>query len=166
MYVALTGIQHAGKVLTGRIKYPTPANISKYELNYLRTYLVFDNLLPPRMVPRWGGPGLTLLYLLSISPCSPCREMKRGNVGLALGMAGRKIRSSLGASVDLGLTGKDGAVHPSLTVRLPEDAPVSGVFGGSEALLLSASRKAPRSWKRTSVYSDPPWRACCTGTGR
>lgn len=51
--------------------------------------------------------------------CSAYREMKRGNIGLALGMVGRKIRSSLTSSVDLGLTGKDGVVHPSLTVRPP-----------------------------------------------
>lgn len=46
-----------------------------------------------------------------------CREMKKGNIGLALGMVGKKLKSSLGASVDLGLTGKDGVVHPSLTVN-------------------------------------------------
>ncbi|TNM88321.1 hypothetical protein fugu_004575 [Takifugu bimaculatus] len=62
MYIALTGMQHAGKVLTGRIK-----------------------------------------------------ELKRGNIGLALGMVGKKIKTSLRSSVDLGLTGKDGVVHPSLT---------------------------------------------------
>lgn len=50
-------------------------------------------------------------------------------MGLALGMAARKIRGSLGASVDLGLTGKDGAVHPSLTVR-PSQHPGVGLWGG------------------------------------
>ncbi|CAF96970.1 unnamed protein product, partial [Tetraodon nigroviridis] len=83
MYVALTGIQHAGKVLTGRIK-----------------------------------------------------EMKRGNVGLALGMAGRKIRSSLGASVDLGLTGKDGAVHPSLTESAKKLEENVSLFGSTVESLL------------------------------
>lgn len=43
--------------------------------------------------------------------------MKKGNIGLALGMVGKKLKSSLGAAVDLGLTGKDGVVHPSLTVN-------------------------------------------------
>ncbi|XP_071349877.1 complex I assembly factor ACAD9, mitochondrial [Trachinotus anak] len=61
MYIALTGMQYAGKVLTAKIK-----------------------------------------------------EMKKGNIGLALGMIGKKLRNSFGASVDLGLTGKDGPVHPSL----------------------------------------------------
>ncbi|XP_014902091.1 complex I assembly factor ACAD9, mitochondrial [Poecilia latipinna] len=61
MYVALTGMQYAGKVLTGKIK-----------------------------------------------------EMKKGNIFMAVNMAGKKLRTSLGASVDLGLTGKDGVVHPSL----------------------------------------------------
>lgn len=31
---------------------------------------------------------------------------------------------------------------------------------------LSASRKVQRSWKRTSVYLDRLWRACCTDTER
>lgn len=61
MYIALTGMQYAGKILTGKIK-----------------------------------------------------EMKKGNIGMALGMVGKKLRSSLGGSVDLGLTGKDGVVHPSM----------------------------------------------------
>uniref|UniRef100_A0A4W6FMK1 Complex I assembly factor ACAD9, mitochondrial n=1 Tax=Lates calcarifer TaxID=8187 RepID=A0A4W6FMK1_LATCA len=64
MYIALTGMQYAGKVFTGKIK-----------------------------------------------------EMKKGNIGLALGMAGKKLRTTFGGSVDLGLTGKDGVVHPSLAVR-------------------------------------------------
>uniref|UniRef100_A0A3P9I8Q7 Complex I assembly factor ACAD9, mitochondrial n=1 Tax=Oryzias latipes TaxID=8090 RepID=A0A3P9I8Q7_ORYLA len=61
MYVALTGMQHAGKVLTGKIK-----------------------------------------------------EMKKGNIGMVMSMFGKKMRNFYGGSVDLGLTGKDGVVHPSL----------------------------------------------------
>lgn len=96
------------------------------------------------------------------------REMKRGNIGLALGMVGKKIKSSLHASVDLGLTGKDGVVHPSLTVRLSGDTFCESLGGW---LLLtssapSASRKVQRSWRRTSVYSGRLWRACCTDTER
>lgn len=47
--------------------------------------------------------------------------MKKGNIGMALGMVGKKMRASFGGSVDLGLTGKDGVVHPSLTVRILKD---------------------------------------------
>ncbi|CAL8336405.1 unnamed protein product [Lota lota] len=61
MYIALTGMQYAGKILTGKIK-----------------------------------------------------EMKKGNLGLAVGMLGQKLRSSFGGTKDFGLTGKDGVVHPSL----------------------------------------------------
>lgn len=61
MYISLTGMQYAGKVLTGKIK-----------------------------------------------------EMKKGNIGMALGMAGQKLKMALGAQVNHGLTGKDGVVHPSL----------------------------------------------------
>ncbi|XP_028303438.1 complex I assembly factor ACAD9, mitochondrial [Gouania willdenowi] len=62
MYIALTGMQFAGKTLTAKLK-----------------------------------------------------EMRRGNLGLAITKIGQKLRVSLGGSVDLGLTGKDGVVHPSLT---------------------------------------------------
>uniref|UniRef100_A0A3P8WMQ5 Acyl-CoA dehydrogenase family, member 9 n=1 Tax=Cynoglossus semilaevis TaxID=244447 RepID=A0A3P8WMQ5_CYNSE len=61
MYIALTGLQYAGKIITGKIK-----------------------------------------------------EMKKGNVGMAVSMTFKKLRFLLGQSVDLGLTGLDGVVHPSL----------------------------------------------------
>ncbi|XP_037534476.1 complex I assembly factor ACAD9, mitochondrial [Nematolebias whitei] len=61
MYVALTGMQYAGSVLTGKMQ-----------------------------------------------------EMKKGSMLLILTMAGKKLRTSLGASVDLGLTGQDWVVHHSL----------------------------------------------------
>ncbi|XP_038596755.1 complex I assembly factor ACAD9, mitochondrial isoform X2 [Tachyglossus aculeatus] len=61
MYIALTGLQHAGKILTRRLN-----------------------------------------------------EMKQGNVTVALEEIGRKLRDSLGRTVDLGLTGKNGVVHPTL----------------------------------------------------
>uniref|UniRef100_W5N9H7 Complex I assembly factor ACAD9, mitochondrial n=1 Tax=Lepisosteus oculatus TaxID=7918 RepID=W5N9H7_LEPOC len=62
MYIALTGMQYAGKILTGKIK-----------------------------------------------------EMKKGNIGVVLEMFGKKLRDSVSKKVDLGLTGNDGVVHPSLT---------------------------------------------------
>uniref|UniRef100_A0A4W4DYM1 Complex I assembly factor ACAD9, mitochondrial n=1 Tax=Electrophorus electricus TaxID=8005 RepID=A0A4W4DYM1_ELEEL len=66
MYIALTGMQYAGKILTGKIK-----------------------------------------------------EMKRGSVGVVLEMLGKKVHGSLRRNQDLGLTGQDGLVHPSLTVLAP-----------------------------------------------
>ncbi|XP_041639172.1 complex I assembly factor ACAD9, mitochondrial [Cheilinus undulatus] len=83
MYIALTGMQYAGKVLTGKIK-----------------------------------------------------EMKKGNIGLALGMAGKKLRTSLGASVDLGLTGKDGVVHPSLAESAKKFEQNVSLFGSTVESLL------------------------------
>uniref|UniRef100_A0A8D0VCC0 Complex I assembly factor ACAD9, mitochondrial n=1 Tax=Sus scrofa TaxID=9823 RepID=A0A8D0VCC0_PIG len=61
MYIALTGLQHAGRALTARVK-----------------------------------------------------ELKRGNVTTVMETVGRRLRDSLGRTVDLGLTGKLGAVHPSV----------------------------------------------------
>uniref|UniRef100_A0A8C1CSU5 Complex I assembly factor ACAD9, mitochondrial n=2 Tax=Cyprinus carpio TaxID=7962 RepID=A0A8C1CSU5_CYPCA len=64
MYIALTGMQYAGKILTGKIK-----------------------------------------------------EMKKGNVGVVFEILGKKLKDSVVRTVDFGLTGKDGVVHPSLTVK-------------------------------------------------
>lgn len=83
MYIALTGMQYAGKILTGRIK-----------------------------------------------------EMKKGNIGLALGMVSKKLKTSLGASVDLGLTGKDGVVHPSLEDSAKKLEQNVSLFGSTVESLL------------------------------
>eukprot|EP00070_Physeter_catodon_P027859 XP_028334753.1 acyl-CoA dehydrogenase family member 9, mitochondrial isoform X2 [Physeter catodon] len=61
MYIALTGLQHAGRILTARVK-----------------------------------------------------ELKQGNVTTIMETVGQRLRDSLGRTVDLGLTGKLGAVHPSM----------------------------------------------------
>ncbi|GAA6225409.1 acyl-CoA dehydrogenase family member 9, mitochondrial [Lates japonicus] len=83
MYIALTGMQYAGKVLTGKIK-----------------------------------------------------EMKKGNIGLVLGMAGKKLRTTFGGSVDLGLTGKDGVVHPSLAESTKKLEQNVSFFGSTVESLL------------------------------
>nr|XP_019942702.1 PREDICTED: acyl-CoA dehydrogenase family member 9, mitochondrial [Paralichthys olivaceus] len=83
MYIALTGMQYAGKVVTGKIK-----------------------------------------------------EMKKGNIGLALGMVGKKLRSSFGGSVDLGLTGKDGVVHPSMAESAKKLEQNVNLFGSTVESLL------------------------------
>ncbi|XP_058534543.1 complex I assembly factor ACAD9, mitochondrial isoform X2 [Ochotona princeps] len=61
LYIALTGLQHAGRILTTRVK-----------------------------------------------------ELKQGNVTTVMETIGRKLWDSLGRTVDLGLTGNLGVVHPSL----------------------------------------------------
>uniref|UniRef100_A0A8C4E5K4 Complex I assembly factor ACAD9, mitochondrial n=1 Tax=Dicentrarchus labrax TaxID=13489 RepID=A0A8C4E5K4_DICLA len=83
MYIALTGMQYAGKVLTGKVK-----------------------------------------------------EMKRGNIGLALSMVGKNLRNSLGGSVDLGLTGPDGVVHPSLAESAKKMEQNVSLFGSTVQSLL------------------------------
>lgn len=83
MYVALTGMQHAGKILTGKIK-----------------------------------------------------EMKKGNIGVALGMAGKRLKSAFGSSVDFGLTGKDGVVHPSLEESAKKFEQNVSLFGSTVESLL------------------------------
>ncbi|KAG9353346.1 hypothetical protein JZ751_017923 [Albula glossodonta] len=42
------------------------------------------------------------------------REMKKGNIGVVLEVVGQQLVDSIIRKVDLGLTGPDGVVHPSL----------------------------------------------------
>ncbi|XP_053324580.1 complex I assembly factor ACAD9, mitochondrial [Spea bombifrons] len=83
MYVALTGMQHAGKILTGKIK-----------------------------------------------------EMKKGNVGVVMEMLSKKFRDSIGRSINLGLTGKDGVVHPSLEESAKKLEENTHFFGNAVESLL------------------------------
>ncbi|XP_055269440.1 complex I assembly factor ACAD9, mitochondrial isoform X2 [Moschus berezovskii] len=84
MYIALTGLQHAGRILTARVK-----------------------------------------------------ELKRGNVTTIMETVGQRLRDSLGRTVDLGLTGKLGVVHPSLADGAHKLEENVYYFGRSvEALLL------------------------------
>ncbi|KAB1264626.1 Acyl-CoA dehydrogenase family member 9; mitochondrial [Camelus dromedarius] len=61
--------------------------------------------------------------LLEVGACSGasghgawalCSELKQGNVTTVMETIGRRLQDSLGRGVDLGLTGKLGAVHPSV----------------------------------------------------
>ncbi|XP_056129727.1 complex I assembly factor ACAD9, mitochondrial [Lampris incognitus] len=84
MYIALTGMQYAGKILTGKIK-----------------------------------------------------EMKKGNIGLALGMLGKKLKDHfVGSNADFGLTGKDGVAHPSLADSAKKFEHNVSVFGATVESLL------------------------------
>ncbi|XP_029287756.1 complex I assembly factor ACAD9, mitochondrial [Cottoperca gobio] len=83
MYIALTGMQYAGKILTGKIK-----------------------------------------------------EMKKGNIGMALGMVATKLRNSFKSTADFGLTGKDGVLHPSLTESAKQMEENVSLFGSTVESLL------------------------------
>ncbi|XP_026131382.1 acyl-CoA dehydrogenase family member 9, mitochondrial-like [Carassius auratus] len=83
MYIALTGMQYAGKILTGKIK-----------------------------------------------------EMKKGNVGVVFEILGKKLKDSVVRTVDFGLTGKDGVVHPSLTESAKMFEQNAAHFGSTVERLL------------------------------
>lgn len=51
-----------------------------------------------------------------LRPWASCRELKQGNVNTIIQTVSRRLQDSLGRTVDLGLTGKLGAVHPSVGV--------------------------------------------------
>uniref|UniRef100_A0AC11ECN8 Acyl-CoA dehydrogenase family member 9 n=1 Tax=Ovis aries TaxID=9940 RepID=A0AC11ECN8_SHEEP len=91
MYIALTGLQHAGRILTARVK-----------------------------------------------------ELKRGNVTTIMETIGQRLRDSLGRTVDLGLTGKLGVVHPSLADGAHKLEENVYYFGRSvESLLLRFGKPPP-----------------------
>uniref|UniRef100_A0A2K6LLW8 Acyl-CoA dehydrogenase family member 9 n=1 Tax=Rhinopithecus bieti TaxID=61621 RepID=A0A2K6LLW8_RHIBE len=84
MYIALTGLQHAGRILTARI-----------------------------------------------------REFKQAKVTTVMETVGRRLRDSLGRTVDLGLTGDHGVVHPSLADSANKFEENTYYFGQTvETLLL------------------------------
>ncbi|EMP38876.1 Acyl-CoA dehydrogenase family member 9 [Chelonia mydas] len=94
MYIALTGMQYAGQILTGKIK-----------------------------------------------------EMKKGNVGVALEIFVNKFRDSMGRKVDLGLVGEDGVAHPSLKTIVDEQLALKRVADVSINLyaMTAAISRASRS---------------------
>lgn len=51
-----------------------------------------------------------------MGPWAFCSELKSGNVSTVIETVGQRLRDSLGRTVDLGLTGKLGVVHPSVAV--------------------------------------------------
>ncbi|XP_077428508.1 complex I assembly factor ACAD9, mitochondrial isoform X2 [Vanacampus margaritifer] len=83
MYIALTGMQYAGNILTGKIK-----------------------------------------------------DMKKGNIGLALGMIGKKIRNSFGSVTEGDLSGKKGVLHPSLAGSAQKFEQNVVLFGSTVESLL------------------------------
>ncbi|XP_019488496.1 PREDICTED: acyl-CoA dehydrogenase family member 9, mitochondrial isoform X2 [Hipposideros armiger] len=93
MYIALTGLQYAGRILTARIN-----------------------------------------------------KLKRGNMTTVLETIGCRLRDSLGRTVDLGLTGNLGAVHPSVATIVEEQMVLKRVANilinlyGMTAVLSRASR--------------------------
>lgn len=74
--------------------------------------------------------------------CALCSELKRGNVTTIMETVGQRLRDSLGRTVDLGLTGKLGVVHPSLAV--------SGLSGKPAPVGMG-------HWGRPAGPRDPGW---------
>uniref|UniRef100_A0A7P0T7Z1 Acyl-CoA dehydrogenase family member 9 n=1 Tax=Homo sapiens TaxID=9606 RepID=A0A7P0T7Z1_HUMAN len=106
MYIALTGLQHAGRILTTRI-----------------------------------------------------HELKQAKVSTVMDTVGRRLRDSLGRTVDLGLTGNHGVVHPSLADSANKFEENTYCFGRTvETLLL-------RFGKETKTGKDAAQGGTMWGTG-
>uniref|UniRef100_A0A8C2J3S3 Complex I assembly factor ACAD9, mitochondrial n=1 Tax=Cyprinus carpio TaxID=7962 RepID=A0A8C2J3S3_CYPCA len=56
-----------------------------------------------------------IIFFSQIRKTAIQKEMKKGNVGVVFEILGKKLKDSVVRTVDFGLTGKDGVVHPSLT---------------------------------------------------
>lgn len=67
-------------------------------------------------------------------------------------MLGKKLKTSLRSSVDLGLTGKDGVVHPSLTVRPSGDTFSQLLWCPLEALLLLCLQESAKKLEENVQY--------------
>ncbi|KAM6126561.1 complex I assembly factor ACAD9, mitochondrial isoform 1-T1 [Phoenicopterus ruber ruber] len=101
MYIALTGMQYAGKILTDKIK-----------------------------------------------------EIKKGNVGVALGEFLSKLRDTMGRKVDYGLVGDRGVVHPSLQMNVLLIEKRQGVFPWD--VLLAMGKAGPKGFLPFCQRPCPP----------
>lgn len=75
-----------------------------------------------------------------------CRQLKQGNVTTIMETVSRRVRDSLGRTVDLGLTGKLGAVHPSMEVSGSSQGyplPRGGVAGAPGRTRQSEGHQVP-----------------------
>lgn len=97
-----------------------------------------------------------------MGPWAFCSELKRGNVSTVVETIGQKLRDSLGRTVDLGLTGKLGVVHPSVEVSgdrwhtpphvgallmdIPFQRAVTRVLGSLSSLVAEPGPQSPRGW--------------------
>uniref|UniRef100_A0A8C2J6V7 Acyl-CoA dehydrogenase family, member 9 n=1 Tax=Cyprinus carpio TaxID=7962 RepID=A0A8C2J6V7_CYPCA len=61
-----------------------------------------------------------IIFFSQIRKTAIQKEMKKGNVGVVFEILGKKLKDSVVRTVDFGLTGKDGVVHPSLTTIVEE----------------------------------------------
>ncbi|XP_058487519.1 complex I assembly factor ACAD9, mitochondrial-like [Solea solea] len=91
-------------------------------LGYTKNYPYERYLRDCRILPIFEGTNEVLRMYIALTgmqyagkiATSKIKEMKKGNIGLAVSMIFKKVMSRTSSSVDLGLTGKDGVVHPSL----------------------------------------------------
>ncbi|XP_034023263.1 complex I assembly factor ACAD9, mitochondrial-like [Thalassophryne amazonica] len=92
-------------------------------VSYTKNYPYERYIRDCRILPIFEGPNEPLKMSIAVTGMQhtgnimteKIRKMIKGNLSLVLSTVGKKLRISLGGKVDLGLTGKNGAVHPSLT---------------------------------------------------
>lgn len=92
------------------------------------------------------------------SACALCRELKRGNVTTIMETVGQRLRDSLGRTVDLGLTGKLGVVHPSLAVSGPSGEPAPHQY-------VCPRKSVAGALGRTSRSTGPQAAVCTVAVG-
>lgn len=93
-----------------------------------------------------------------MGPWAFYRELKRGNVTTILETVGRRLRDSLGRTVDLGLTGKLGAVHPSVAVSEPSRCSLLDIFFPERMRPGALGRTSHSEGQLISFFSTLLWR--------
>ncbi|XP_058487521.1 complex I assembly factor ACAD9, mitochondrial-like [Solea solea] len=92
-------------------------------LGYTKNYPYERYLRDCRILPIFEGTNEVLRMYIALTGMQyagkittwKINEIKKGNVGLAISMLVKRMMNKFSSSVDLGLTGKDGVVHPSMT---------------------------------------------------
>lgn len=162
--MALTGMQHAGKVLTGRIKYTTFSHQNHGLTLSGCPRQSGGALLLLLLSLRRSGSAVVQLELLSlVLLCLQGDEERKHRPGSGNGgKEDQKLADVLGGPGPDG-EGRRGAPQPDCEAS---STPSLRVTVAQKLCSSSASRTVRRSWRRTWLCLAPPWRACCTDTAR
>uniref|UniRef100_A0A8C4E690 Acyl-CoA dehydrogenase family, member 9 n=1 Tax=Dicentrarchus labrax TaxID=13489 RepID=A0A8C4E690_DICLA len=101
-------------------------------LGYTKNYPYERYVRDCRILPIFEGTNEILRMYIALTGMQYAGKVLTGKVN----MVGKNLRNSLGGSVDLGLTGPDGVVHPSLAESAKKMEQNVSLFGSTVQSLL------------------------------